>query len=555
VLFESAPGLFLVLDPQLRIVAVSNAYLAATMTVRGQILGRGIFEVFPDNPDDPAATGVANLRGSLERVRARRVADTMAVQKYDVARPASEGGGFEERYWSPCNSPVLDAGGRLVYIIHQVEDVTEFVRLQREGSRAQEQSEQLRVRTEQMQAEILRRSEQLHQANQALRKASAAKDEFLSRVSHELRTPLNAVLGFSELLSVGDLAVEQREWTGLILKAGRHLLALLNDVLDIARSDGGHLSMSVEPVPVAALVGDVLELVRPLADAAGVGLMSAPALPDELCVAGERQRLRQVLINLLSNAIKYNHPTGTVTVAVDHRPDRWLRIRVIDTGRGIPPESLGKLFTPFERLDAAQAGFEGTGLGLALSRNLITSMGGTLDVQSLPGQGSTFWIDLPTTEPARVTANLDEDADLLAIRGYPVPRRVLYVEDMVENVRLVEGILAHRPSISLIPAMLAGLALDLAREHLPDLILLDLHLPDMPGERLLQLLHADPATRDIPVVVLSADATTHHIDQLIAAGVVAYLTKPIGVRDLLTTLDRLLDQPSPSRDTSTPGLT
>jgi signal transduction histidine kinase/CheY-like chemotaxis protein len=546
VLFESAPGLYLVLDSGLRIVAVSDAYVAATMTVREEILGREIFEVFPDNPDDPAATGVANLRASLDRVRTRRVPDTMAVQKYDVARPADAGGGFEERYWSPCNSPVLDTDGRLTYIIHQVEDVTEFVRLQREGSHAQQQTDQLRARTEQMQAEILRRSEQLHEANQALRKASAAKDEFLSRVSHELRTPLNAVLGFSELLSVGDLSLEQREWSGLILKAGRHLLALLDDVLDIARIEGGHLSLSVEPVPVVALIGDVLDLVRPLANAAGVTLMPGPHLADPLCVAADRQRLRQVLINLLSNAIKYNHPTGTVTVAVDHRPDGWLRIRVIDTGRGIPPESLGKLFTPFERLDAAQAGFEGTGLGLALSRNLISSMGGTLDVQSLPGQGSTFWIDLPSIDPAKAATNPDQDADLLTLRGYPAPKRVLYVEDMVENVRLVEGILAHRPSITLIPAMLAGVALDLAREHPPDLILLDLHLPDMPGERLLELIRAEQPTQDVPVVVLSADATQHHIDQLNSVGVAAYLTKPIGVRDLLSTLDRLLGQPSAS---------
>jgi signal transduction histidine kinase/CheY-like chemotaxis protein len=536
-LFESAPGLYLVLDPELRIRAVSDAYLRATMTVRQEILGRGIFEVFPDNPDDPAATGEANLRASLRRALDLRTPDTMAVQKYDVERPASAGGGFEERHWSPCNTPVLGPDGRVAYLIHQVEDVTEFVLLRRRDDHSRRQ-------TEQMQAEILRRSQELHEANLALRAANDAKNEFLSRVSHELRTPLNAILGFSELLTLGRIDDDERDWATMILKAGQHLLALLNDVLDIARIEGGHLSVSVEAVPAGALIADVLDLVRPLATTAGVSLAPAPVLPDDLCVAADRQRLRQVLVNLLSNAIKYNHPTGTATVTVEHRRGGLLRTRVIDSGRGIAPESLGKLFTPFERLDAAQAGFEGTGLGLALSRHLVESMGGTLDVSSLPGKGSTFWYDLPTVSPADAGATTADDAGLLALRAYPARRRVLYVEDMAENVRLVEQILSRRPSITLIPAMLAGVALDLARERRPDLVLLDLHLPDMPGEQLLGLLRAEPGTRDIPVVVLSADATQHHIDRLRVAGISAYLTKPIAVRELLRTLDGLLDGPA-----------
>jgi signal transduction histidine kinase/ActR/RegA family two-component response regulator len=543
-LFESAPGLYLVLDPQWRIVAVSDAYLAATMTIRDEILGRVIFDVFPDNPDDPQATGVANLQASLRRALHGRTPDTMAVQKYDVTRPAAAGGGFETRYWSPCNTPVLGPDGQVDYIIHQVEDVTEFVLLQQRDSHARQQTAELRQATIQMQAEILRRSEELHHANQALRAADNAKNEFLSRVSHELRTPLNAVLGFSELLGAENLTAEQHDWTGMIRKAGRHLLALLNDVLDISRIESGHLALSVEAVPLGPLFTDVLDLIRPLAETAGVHLVPAPPLPAGLCVTADRQRLRQVLINLMSNAVKYNHPTGTAAIAAHHRPEQRLRIQVTDTGRGIPPESLRKLFTPFERLDAAQAGIEGTGLGLALSRHLTEAMGGTLEVSSRPGNGSTFWIDLPIATPGtghHHTAATD-DTDL-APRGYPGPKRILYVEDVAENIRLVQEILTRRPSVTLLPAMLAGVALDLAREHHPDLILLDLHLPDMPGEDLLALLRAQPATHDIPVIVLSADATPHHINQLHAAGVTTYLTKPLAVRELLHTLDTLFDPP------------
>jgi signal transduction histidine kinase/CheY-like chemotaxis protein len=538
-LFQSLPACFAVLDPQLRIVAVSDAYLQASMTVREEVLGRNLLEVFPDNPDDPEATGVAELRASLDRAARTLTADSMAVLKYDVARP--DGSGFEERYWSPCNTPVLGADGKLAYLINEVEDVTEFVRLRRQGADVAQQTVELRERAEQMQAEILRRSQELSEANRNLRAADTAKNDFLSRVSHELRTPLNAILGFSELLTLSVLEPEHHDWSEMILKAGRHLLVLLDDVLDISRIEGGHLALQAEPVPVGPLIREVLDLIRPIATAAAVHLTAAPALPDDLCVSADRHRLRQILINLLSNAVKYNHPTGTVSVTVGHRPNGTLRIRVVDTGRGIAREALGRLFTPFERLDAAQAGFQGTGLGLSLSRSLALSMGGTLDVASRAGRGSTFWIDLPVATTSAADA---ETTDSLDLRSYARPCTVLYVEDIEANLRLVEQIMVRRPSVRLLGAMLAATGLESAREHRPDLILLDLHLPDMPGEALLGLLRDDPSTRDIPVVVLSADATQHHIDELHASGVVAYLTKPINIRTLLDTLDTLLSEES-----------
>ncbi len=507
-----------------------------------------------DNPDDAEATGVSNLRASLDRVRRDRVADTMAVQKYDIRRPGTDGAEFEVRYWSPVNVPVLGPDGRLTHIIHRVQDVTDYVTLQERQAEGQELTHALQTRARQMEAEILARSQELQDANRALRAANEAKNDFLSRVSHELRTPLNAILGFGELLSMGDITAEHREWVTMMLKAARHLLMLLDEVLDISRMEARNLSLSMEAVPVERLLADALELVRPLSIARGVHLDPAPPAVGKH-VHADHQRARQVLLNLLSNAIKYNHPGGKVSVTTSEEPGGRLRISVADTGRGITGEDIGRLFAPFERLDAAQAGIEGTGLGLALSRQLVEAMGGTTGVTSTLGEGSVFWVELAITEPAAVSQKAIARDAVTTSRAYSSAKTVLYVEDMVENVRLVEQILKQRPSVTLIPAMLAGVALDLARQHHPDLVLLDLHLPDMPGEEVLRRLRADPATSGIPVVVLSADATQAHISRLLGAGADAYLTKPISVRALLQTVDQIAgEQPQPASPApATPG--
>ena len=525
-LFESAPGLYLVLDPEFRIVAVSDAYAAATMTKREEVVGRGIFDVFPDNPDDPDATGEANLRSSLERVRDRRAADAMAVQKYDIRKPAEEGGGFEVRYWSPVNSPVTDDDGKLRYIIHRVEDVTEFVRLQARGS--------------EQEAEILRRSKELQDTNRELRAANAAKNEFLSRVSHELRTPLAAISGFSELLGHTELESEQSEWVAMIHRASRHLADLVDEVLDLSRIESGNLSITLEPVALAVLFQDVLDLMRPVAERHDV-ILQQPTSPGGYgYVVADKQRLKQVLINLVSNAIKYNRPGGDVRIRVEPEGEDRIKVAVQDSGKGLDPESLEKLFVPFERLDAAASRVDGTGLGLALSRNLVEAMGGTLGVTSARGSGSVFSVTLPSGEPAAVERAVSEERAPLPVREYDGPRRLLYIEDTVANVRLIEAILARRPGVTVMPAMMGQLGLDLAREHRPDLILLDMHLPDMTGEHVLKELRADPATRDIPVIVLSADATEGHDAPLLAAGARRYLTKPVGVTALLEAVDEHL---------------
>jgi signal transduction histidine kinase len=330
-LFEAAPGSFLVLDPDLIIVAVSDAYLRATMTSREEIVGRGLFEVFPDNPDDPEATGEGNLRASLDRVSRDRVPDTMAVQQYDIRRPEAEGGGFEVRHWSPLNSPVLGPDGELAYIIHRVTDVTEFVQLKQQQQLTTSSLQQDKAR---MEAEVLQRSKELQEANRRLRAADLAKSEYLSRMSHELRTPLNAILGFAQLLEMDELREDQQESLGYILSAARHLLALINEVLDIAAIEAGRLTLSLEPVWVADVVSETVSLIRPLADQQGILLVS-PARTCDAHVLGDRQRLKQVLLNLLSNAVKYNRPAGSVHLTCEHVNGR-LRVKVADPGPGIP---------------------------------------------------------------------------------------------------------------------------------------------------------------------------------------------------------------------------
>ena len=539
-LFEAAPGAYLVLNPELVIVAVSDAYLQATMTSREGILGRGLFEVFPDNPDDPEATGVRNLRASLQRVCRNRVPDAMAVQQYDIRRPESAGGGFEVRYWSPYNSPVLGPDGRLAYIIHSVEDVTEFVRLKELGTEQQQRTTTLQEANARMEAEILRRSRELQDANRRLRAADQAKSEYLSRMSHELRTPLNAILGFAQLLEMDDLRAEQRDNLGHILAAARHLLALINEVLDIAAIEAGRLPLSVEPVRVADVVAETLNLIRPLADQRRIRLVG-PAPPPKAHVLGDLQRLKQILLNLLSNAVKYNQPGGSVHLACEEVPGRRLRIKVADTGPGIAPEALERLFVPFERLGSERRAVEGTGLGLSLSKGLAEAMGGALDLATTPEQGSTFWVELPLAGAPSQAGAAGAAAPARGRERAGRPLTVLYVEDNVSNLQLVQRV-AERREIRLISAMRPQLGLELAAEHGPDLVLLDLHLPDMPGQEVLRRLRADARTAAIPVVVLSADARPSLIRQLLEEGVLAFLTKPLDVRQLLELLDAVADE-------------
>jgi CheY-like chemotaxis protein/anti-sigma regulatory factor (Ser/Thr protein kinase) len=299
------------------------------------------------------------------------------------------------------------------------------------------------------------------------------------------------------------------------------------------------LQLSVEPVCVEEAIAEALDLMRPIAAERTIALGATCSLDKTTYVLADRQRLKQVLLNLLSNAVKYTAVKGSVTVSFSESGQDLTRISVRDTGAGISVEKLARLFTPFDRLGAEQSAVEGTGLGLALCQRLIQAMNGSIGVNSALGNGSTFWLDLPQAKSPLQTLAVTR-ASSASEQLAEESRRILYIEDNFSNVTLVDQMLAERPALELMTAMQGRVGLELARQHAPDLILLDLHLPDMPGWQVLAQLKADQLTREIPVVVISADATSPQIKRLLSAGARAYLTKPLDIPEFFRVIDEAL---------------
>jgi signal transduction histidine kinase/ActR/RegA family two-component response regulator len=375
----------------------------------------------------------------------------------------------------------------------------------------------------------------LRAARETAEAASAAKTEFLSRMSHELRTPLTAVLGYTELLGLGSLPEQERGYLEAIEKGGNHLLALINDVLDVSRLERGELRLSVEPVDVNAVAMEAIELMEPLAARYSIALRTELRAGAHHVALGDSQALRQVLFNLVANGIKYNRKGGEVVVRLtDSRPDT-VRLEIADTGNGIAAADLSSIFIPFERLGAART-VEGTGLGLGISRQLVDAMGGTLEVRSVVGSGTTLSI-LLTASDRPMSLDLTAANPLSNVARY-ASRTVLYVEDNIVNIELMQSFFTRlRPGIKLVSTMLGELAVELAREHAPHLILLDVNLPDIDGDEVMLRLKADERTRAIPVVIVSADAIPSSVDRFLAAGAAGYITKPIAVARLLEFVD------------------
>lgn len=489
---ESIPQEFWMADPQFtRGLYASPAHEAIWRQPVETWLGDPLSILSVVHPDDRQVL--------VDAIHAQAAVDGI---EYRIVRPDGE-----QRWLMSRGFPIRDAEGRL----YRVAGITEDVTARKEAEEA--------IRT----------------AMEAAERANQAKSQFLSRMSHELRTPLNAILGFGQLLEADVTTPEDRESVEQILRAGRHLLELINEVLDLARVEAGAVNVHVETVSVTQVVREAMDLIRPLADRRGIRVDAA--LPAALGhVLADPQRLKQVLLNFLSNAIKYNHEGGAVMVRCLDAGNERLRVEVADTGPGIGADERDKLFVPFERLGAERLGVEGAGLGLALCRALAELMGGEVGVRSLVGDGSTFWIELPRAPGAAADDDQapEAPADL---------RTILYVEDNLSNLRLVERVLAARPGIRLLPAMLGRLGVELAREHRPDLILLDMQLPDMHGIDVLRRLRETPELRDTHVVVVSADAVPARLREVEALGPRAVITKPLHVRELLRVVDEALAAP------------
>jgi signal transduction histidine kinase/ActR/RegA family two-component response regulator len=391
------------------------------------------------------------------------------------------------------------------------------------------------------QCESRRKECELAAAKEEAESANRSKGEFLSRVSHELRTPMNAILGFTQLLEMEDLSELQRSNVSRILRAGKHLLNLLNEVLEISRIDAGRLAVEMEPVKIAEVIHEASELVQPLLAERGIRLEIDAPPPAAETVLADPQKLAQVILNLLSNAIKYNREKGEIAVTHQIAGDH-LQINVRDTGNGIPAALVPKLFHPFERLEADRTKTPGTGLGLALSKRMVELMGGSVGVESVPGEGSTFWIRVALSVAAAAPNPVEEPR----VEPPAAGPTVLYIEDTVVSIHLINGILKRRTidgdtRVRLISAMQGHLGIEMARLHAPDLILLDLHLPDISGIQVLDRLKSDDRTSAIPVVVLTADALPGTEAQVLAAGAAACLSKPVDVPTFLATITSILE--------------
>ncbi|OAI12460.1 hypothetical protein A1507_02980 [Methylomonas koyamae] len=590
-LFESSPDLYLVLNTNLEIVAVSDAYTRATLTRREDILGKTLFQVFPDNPDDPTAEGQRNLRASLQRVLLSGKPDTMPVQKYDIPKP--DGVGFEERYWSPINIPIFGKDGKVAYLLHRAEDLTEFIRVKQLGVEQSQLNDTLRAQAVRMEVELFARNKEVASASAELKAANQElsrlyvktleldelKTRFFANVSHEFRTPLSLMLGpLEELLARfapqgQSPAASEYEQLSLVHRNALRLLKLVNSLLDFSRIEAGRMEAAYEATDLAAYTAELASLFRSAADKASLRLtISCPALPEPVYV--DRQMWEKIVLNLLSNAYKHTF-AGEIEVAL-----RWrgtaVELAVRDTGVGIAPDQLGQIFDRFHRVPNVRSrSHEGSGIGLALVQELVRLHGGEVGVTSTPGVGSIFSVTILTgtahlpaeqLRPSQTAHAQPLGADFFAEEALrwemgtehehdngqqtgtdnspefnsAISAHIVVADDNADMRGYVARLL--RKQGYAVTAVRDGLAaLAAVRQRRPDLVLTDIMMPGLDGIGLLSALREDRDTSTIPVILLSARAGEEERIQGLRHNADGYLTKPFGARDLLAHVGACLE--------------
>jgi len=548
-LFEALPGLYLVLAKDLSVVAASDAYLAATMTRREVILGLKMWEIFPDNPDDPTVEGSKHVRESQQRALATRRADTMAVQKYDIPRPD---GTYDVRYWSPMHVPVLDAAGEIAYVIHRVEDVTEFVQLKQQAGA--EARAEVRDDIMKLESDIFLRAQEVSAANRKLREVDRLRTNFFANISHELRTPLTLILGpVSRMLAASDIDGPHRRGLETVERNAKLLLKQVNDLLDIAKLEAGQLELDYAKVDLALFARMLSANFETLAHDHRIAL--SVHTPESLLIDVDEEKLERVLLNLLSNAFKFTPQGGGIEIAVD-RNGSDVMIRVADSGPGIPAEARAKVFERFQQLDdTGKTG--GTGLGLSIVKEFVTLHRGSVHVEDSALGGAAFVVRLPVRAPEgtavadrHVAARRDpslvflaELRDRMADTTSEKRRQshgglVLVVDDNADMREHLVGILAPNHRIETAANGFDGL--NKIIELLPDLVISDVMMPIMTGEEMAGRMLDDPRIRDIPLLMLTAKMDDTLKLNMLREGVRDYLSKPFSADELAAKATRLI---------------
>lgn len=593
-IFEQGNVLYLILapdSPRFTILGASDAYLQATRRSREELVGRGIFEAFPENPDDTASKAEGSVRASIEQVLSTHAPHRLPVQKYDVPKPESEGGGYEVKYWSAVHFPVFGKGGELIHIAQRVEDITELAKLQNQGVEQSRMNEELRQRAGQMEMKVLLRAQEVKEANLGLVEANKELDrrgkelqslydklkeldllktQFFANISHEFRTPLALMLGPLEDFLAGRRGVlppSLRDEIEVIQRNATRLLKLVNALLDFSRIEAGRAQVKLEPTDLAQLTAELASAFRSAVESTGLQLVvETDPLPAAVYV--DRGMWEKIVLNLISNAFKFTLQ-GEIAVRLRPVEDR-IELTVSDTGCGIPQQELPRMFERFHRVEGARGrSFEGSGLGLSLVNEFAKLHGGSVHVASVEGKGSTFTVSIPirsgqiSSEQAPrnrsasqpTTGAMSYTLEAMTWIGEaeggtnaagesavpPAPTTdkspvysdatVLVVDDNPDMRCYLMRIISEYCRVEIATDGEAALAK--ARTTRPDLVLTDVMMPKLDGFGLLRALRADPQTREIPIVILSARAGEESLLEGIETGADDYLIKPFSARELL----------------------